>query len=126
MYFDDADAFTVGRKSTFWHEQTFMADKMWSRQGATITCLSAEVSCIEGWDWLIDRANVIGSYSITVFERHAEIDSTSQGKQIKAVELKDKSFVVMYQIGDEVYCSDANSTAYKFPLMNANIVERKK
>ena len=40
------------------------------------------------------------------------------------MELKDKSIVALYQIGDDVFCSDANSTAYKFPLTNANIVER--
>ena len=47
-----------------------------------------------------------------------------QGKQIKAVELKDKSIVALYQVGDDVFCSDANSTAYKFPLTNATIIER--
>lgn len=42
---------------------------------------------------------------------------------MKAVELQDKSFVVLYNVEGEIYCSDVNSTAYKFPLANANLID---
>ena len=29
------------------------------------------------------------------------------------------------QVGDEVYCSDANSTAYQYPLVDASILKTK-
>lgn len=45
-----------------------------------------------------------------------------QGKQIKAVELKGKTIVALYNIDGEIFCSDANSTAYQFPLTNAKIL----
>lgn len=31
---------------------------------------------------------------------------------------------MLYKVGEELYCSEANSTAYKFPLTNANILQR--
>ena len=30
--------------------------------------------------------------------------------------------IVVYRVGGEVYCSDAESTAFKFPLSNAKII----
>lgn len=46
------------------------------------------------------------------------------GKQTRAVILPDNSAIVLYRTtDDEVYCSDANSTAYKFPMIDANIIE---
>ena len=32
--------------------------------------------------------------------------------------------MVLYKVADEVYCSDANSTAFKFPLIDAKLLER--
>ena len=43
----------------------------------------------------------------------------------RAVVLKDKSVVMLYNVDGEVYCSDANSTAFKFPLTHAKIVKGK-
>ena len=46
------------------------------------------------------------------------------GKQTRAVILPDNSAIVLYRTSDdEVYCSDANSTAYKFPMIDANVIE---
>lgn len=46
------------------------------------------------------------------------------GKQTRAVILPDNSAIVLYRTQeDEVYCSDANSTAYKFPMIDANVIE---
>ena len=46
------------------------------------------------------------------------------GKQTRAVILPDNSAIVLYRTtNDEVYCSDANSTAYKFPMIDANVIE---
>jgi len=50
--------------------------------------------------------------------------SVFQGKDIKAVDLRDKSICCLYNVDGAIYCSDANSTAYKFPLTNAKIIER--
>ncbi len=47
------------------------------------------------------------------------------GRPTLPVILKDKSAVVLYKAGDgDVYCSDANSTAFKFPLIDAKLLER--
>ncbi len=46
------------------------------------------------------------------------------GKDTMPKILRDNSAIVLYQVGSEVYCSDANSTAFKFPLIDANIIER--
>jgi len=47
------------------------------------------------------------------------------GKQTRAVILPDNSAIVLYRTtDDEVYCSDAQSTAYKFPMIDANVIER--
>ena len=37
--------------------------------------------------------------------------------------LRDNTAIVLYKVGGELYCSDANSTAFKFPLIDANIIE---
>ena len=37
--------------------------------------------------------------------------------------LRDNTAIVLYNVSGEVYCSDANSTAFKFPLIDANILE---
>lgn len=47
-----------------------------------------------------------------------------QAKDVIPVVLKDKSTVVLYRVGKEVFCSDANSTAYKYPLVDAKIFDR--
>ena len=41
----------------------------------------------------------------------------------RAVVLKDKSVVMLYKVNGDVYCSDANSTAFKFPLTHAKILK---
>ena len=41
----------------------------------------------------------------------------------KAFVLKDKSVVMLYNIDGDVYCSDANSTAFQYPLTHAKIVK---
>lgn len=46
-----------------------------------------------------------------------------EGKQTLPKILRDNSAIVLYRVDDEVYCSDANSTAFKFPLIDANIIE---
>jgi hypothetical protein len=37
--------------------------------------------------------------------------------------LRDNTAIVLYKVGGEIYCSDANSTAFKFPLIDANVLE---
>lgn len=39
--------------------------------------------------------------------------------------LKDKSVVMLYNVDGDVYCSDANSTAYQYPLTHAKIIKGK-
>ena len=52
--------------------------------------------------------------------------SLQDGKQTRAVILPDNTAIVLYRTpDDEVYCSDANSTAYKFPMIDANVIESK-
>ncbi len=48
-----------------------------------------------------------------------------EDRPTRAVVLKDKSVVMLYNVDGDVYCSDANSTAFKFPLTHAKIVEGK-
>jgi nitrite reductase/ring-hydroxylating ferredoxin subunit len=50
--------------------------------------------------------------------------SVFEGRDIKAVDLKDKTICCLYNVQGAIYCSDANSTAYKFPLTNAKIIQR--
>ena len=52
------------------------------------------------------------------------VGSQAGGRLTLPVILKDKSAVVLYRWEDEVYCSDANSTAFKFPLVDAKLLER--
>lgn len=49
----------------------------------------------------------------------------TQGKQIKAVEVKGKTILALYNVNGSIYCSDANSTAYQFPLTNGKILQSK-
>lgn len=48
-----------------------------------------------------------------------------EDRPTRAVVLKDKSVVMLYNVDGNVYCSDANSTAFKFPLTHAKIVKGK-
>lgn len=52
------------------------------------------------------------------------VGSQAGGRPTLPVILRDKSAVVLYKWEDEVYCSDANSTAFKFPLVDAKLLER--
>lgn len=45
-------------------------------------------------------------------------------KPTKPVILRTGAAVVVYYVGGRLYCSDAYSTAFKYPLADANIVER--
>ncbi|CAL5218956.1 g709 [Coccomyxa viridis] len=57
--------------------------------------------------------------------RVGKLTDFKNGKQTRAVILPDNSAIVLYRTQeDEVYCSDANSTAYKFPMIDANVIER--
>lgn len=38
--------------------------------------------------------------------------------------LANNQAIVLYKINGALYCSDANSTAFKFPLSNAEILQR--
>ncbi|KAK9843710.1 hypothetical protein WJX81_003262 [Elliptochloris bilobata] len=51
-------------------------------------------------------------------------DFPAGGRPTLPVILKDKSAIVLYRVDDDVYCSDANSTAFKFPLVDAKLLER--
>lgn len=53
----------------------------------------------------------------------AEVVGPQDGKDTLPKILRDNSAIVLYQVGSEIYCSDANSTAFKFPLIDANIIE---
>jgi hypothetical protein len=46
-----------------------------------------------------------------------------EGKPTLTKILRDNSAVVLYRVDDDVYCSDANSTAFKFPLIDATVIE---
>lgn len=46
-----------------------------------------------------------------------------EGKQTLPKILRDNTAIVLYRVGEEIYCSDANSTAFKFPLIDANVIE---
>ena len=48
------------------------------------------------------------------------VGSQAGGRPTLPVILRDKSAVVLYKWEDDVYCSDANSTAFKFPLVDAS------
>lgn len=62
----------------------------------------------------------------TVTQVQSGAASMQNGKQTRAVILPDNSAIVLYRTADDdVYCSDANSTAYKFPMIDANIIESK-
>lgn len=51
--------------------------------------------------------------------------AVQDGKYTLPKILRDNSAIVLYQVGSEIYCSDANSTAFKFPLIDANVIESK-
>ena len=45
------------------------------------------------------------------------------GKQTKSIIMPgNKQAIVVYRADGEVYCSDASSTAYQFPLSNAKVI----
>lgn len=54
-----------------------------------------------------------------------DLRGTQEDRPTRAVVLKDKSVVMLYNVDGDVYCSDANSTAFKFPLTHAKIVTGK-
>ncbi|CAK0779249.1 hypothetical protein CVIRNUC_004726 [Coccomyxa viridis] len=57
--------------------------------------------------------------------RVGRLTDFKNGKQTRAVILPDNTAIVLYRTpDDDVFCSDANSTAYKFPMIDANVIER--
>ena len=44
-------------------------------------------------------------------------------KPIKPIILKTGKAIVLYKVGDAVYCSDANSTAWQYPMVDATILD---
>ena len=47
---------------------------------------------------------------------------TFVSKPIKPIILATGKAICLYKVGDSLFCSDANSTAYQFPLADANIL----
>lgn len=54
----------------------------------------------------------------------ARMSDFKDGKQTHPVILANNQAIVLYNVGGKLYCSDANSTAFKFPLVNAEILQR--
>ncbi len=50
---------------------------------------------------------------------------TFVSKPIKAVILDTGKAICLYKVDSTVYCSDANSTAYQYPLADASIIQLK-
>ncbi|KAI8111575.1 hypothetical protein M9435_004075 [Picochlorum sp. BPE23] len=49
--------------------------------------------------------------------------STFLSKPIKAVILESGRAICLYKVNDTIYCTDANSTAFKYPLADASILQ---
>jgi hypothetical protein len=43
-------------------------------------------------------------------------------KSTKPVVLANGDAIVVYKVGDKYYCSDANSTAFRYPMVDAKVV----
>ena len=54
----------------------------------------------------------------------AKLSDFKEGKQTHPVILANNQAIVLYNIDGALFCSDANSTAFKFPLVNAEILKR--
>lgn len=56
-----------------------------------------------------------------------DVDATTSfiSKPIKPVILATGRAICLYKVGETIYCSDANSTAYKYPLADANLIQTK-
>ena len=52
-------------------------------------------------------------------------ESTFVSKPIKAVILDTGKAICLFKVDSAVYCSDANSTAYQYPLADASIIQLK-
>jgi len=52
-------------------------------------------------------------------------ESTFVSKPIKAVILNTGKAICLFKVDSIVYCSDANSTAYQYPLADASIIQLK-
>jgi nitrite reductase/ring-hydroxylating ferredoxin subunit len=48
------------------------------------------------------------------------------GKTTKPLILASGKAIMLYRLGDKVFCSDANSTAYQYPLTDAKVSEDSK
>lgn len=51
-----------------------------------------------------------------------DVDASFASKPIQAVILATGRAICLYKVDDKVYCSDANSTAFKYPLADANLL----
>ena len=54
----------------------------------------------------------------------ANIDVFSDGRDKKPIILANGQSLMLYKVDDDLYASEANSTAYKFPLTDAKIIRR--
>lgn len=64
-----------------------------------------------------DRKEGFGWYEVA---NRSEFDD---GRQIKSVIMPgNKQAIVVYRVDNEVFCSDAESTAFKFPVSNAKVL----
>eukprot|EP01025_Chloroclados_australasicus_P017325 TRINITY_DN18811_c0_g4_i1.p3 TRINITY_DN18811_c0_g4~~TRINITY_DN18811_c0_g4_i1.p3 ORF type:complete len:216 (-),score=19.60 TRINITY_DN18811_c0_g4_i1:168-785(-) len=51
------------------------------------------------------------------------VNDFEEGKKTKAVILPTGKQLMMYKVDDDIYCSDAASTAFQYPLADAKIIE---
>ncbi|KAL4856412.1 hypothetical protein ACK3TF_003209 [Chlorella vulgaris] len=56
---------------------------------------------------------------------NVDVETTFVSKPIKPLILATGRAVCLFKVGDTVFASDANSTAYKYPLADANILNVK-
>ena len=47
---------------------------------------------------------------------------TFVSKPIKPIILATGKAICLYKVGEQIFCTDANSTAYQYPLADANII----
>ena len=54
-----------------------------------------------------------------------DVNESFLSKPIKAVILASGKAICLFKVRDAIYCTDANSTAFKYPLSDAAIIETK-
>lgn len=53
------------------------------------------------------------------------VKNTFNSKPIKAVILESGKAICLFKVNSTIYCTDANSTAFKYPLADASIIQLK-